>query len=685
MASTAAPLLDGPAVPPAVVRVLPDVSGLDKEFDYRLPAAVVATRPSLAAFVGAIVRVPLHGRRVVGWIVAVDPPEVVSAERLHDVIAVVSHGPAPELLELAAWASTRWAAGRLRPFLVAASPARRVPTLPSARRTAPVEIDAADPVVEAYGRLVRGAVLPARRPTEPTGESLAHTTLGDPRPWLPSANRAAEARIADSLPGDSGGLAGPDQHDRGASGTIAVSPTTSPVQLIAALANDGPVLVAVPAVARAAAIAAALRRRGLTVALVPEDWARAAAGVDVVIGARAAAWAPCPGVRSIVVVDEDDDALQEERAPTWHARDVLAERARRAGARFVQTTPAPSVAGGVGMPAVAIRWESMVAGWPMVEIVDRTDDEPWASSLVTSRLIHFLRQPELTVVCVHNVPGRARVLACRGCRALARCTRCDAAVALTDDQQFSCRRCGERRPPVCAECGRGAFANLKPGVTRLAEELSAAAGRPVATVTAVTTGFPGVAGGPGAGSGAATGSSTGFATDVAAGVYVGTEAVLHRVPRADVVAFLDIDRELLAPRYRAREQTLTLLVRGARLLGPRRRRGRLLIQTYLPDDTLLQSVFRNDPLRATADEFRRREPLRLPPTVALAAVSGEGSDELIAALRAQQPPVAGLSIGGNPDRHLVSADDWTELGAALIAAKQQSGSRPRIEVDPPRA
>ena len=53
----------------------------------------------------------------------------------------------------------------------------------------------------------------------------------------------------------------------------------------------------------------------------------------------------------------------------------------------------------------------------------------------------------------------------------------------------------------------------------------------------------------------------------AAGVYVGTEAVLHRVPAADVVAFLDIDAELLAPRYRAAEQAMALLVRGR---APRR-------------------------------------------------------------------------------------------------------------------
>src|SRR5438034_1556946 len=52
-------------------------------------------------------------------------------------------------------------------------------------------------------------------------------------------------------------------------------------------------------------------------------------------------------------------------------------------------------------------------------------------------------------------------------------------------------------------------------------------------------------------------------------VVVGTEAVLHRVPRADVVAFLDFDQELLAPRYRAGEEAVALLARAGRVVGGR--------------------------------------------------------------------------------------------------------------------
>ena len=66
-------------------------------------------------------------------------------------------------------------------------------------------------------------------------------------------------------------------------------------------------------------------------------------------------------------------------------------------------------------------------------------------------------------------------------------------------------------------------------------------------------------------------------------LYIGTEAVLHRVPSADAVVFVDFDQELIAPRYRAAEEAFALLVRAARLVGPRSGGGRILVQTRMPD------------------------------------------------------------------------------------------------------
>ena len=571
-----------------VATVIPDVTGLDKQFDYVIPDDLRAD-----VRVGTIVRVELHGRRIGGWVRAIsaEPGDGRSIESLKPIAKVTGHGPAAETFDLAEWASIRWAARRIRPFLVTASPGRAVTTLPSSRRT---------------------AMQPA--PVSPATRGLL---------------------------------------SRGG-GVLRLPPRVDVMPTILAAVALGPTLVVVPEHHTAQLLATRLRRAGLSVALVPDEWAMAAGGVDVVVGTRSASWAPCPDLAAAVVVDEHDEALQEERTPTWHARDVVVERCRRAGVPFVLVSPAPTLVaveeyaaeGGVIAPPRARER----AGWPHVVVVDRTDEDPWKRSLITSPLIDRLRDPDLTVVCVSNITGRARVLACRSCRTLIRCEQCDAAVGLDDDGRLTCRRCDAGRPPVCQACGASRFANLRPGVTRLREELEGAAGRHVVSVTGADSTVP-----------------------ARAGVYVGTEAVLHRVPSADVVAFLEFDSEMLAPRFRASEQALALIVRAGRMAPE------VMIQTFAPDHEVIAAAVHGDPSRILAGESVRRELLGLPPFGALAVVSGAGSDEVVAQL------ASGVQVGGDGvDRFLVRAGDWTTLGTALNGCERPTGTRIRVEVDPAR-
>jgi primosomal protein N' (replication factor Y) len=163
-------------------------------------------------------------------------------------------------------------------------------------------------------------------------------------------------------------------------------------------------------------------------------------------------------------------------------------------------------------------------------------------------------------------------------------------------------------------------------------------------------------------------------------VVVGTEAVLHRVDHADAVAFLDFDQELLAPRYRAAEEAMALLVRAARVTGSRANGGRILVQTRLPKHEVIEAALHADPSRVSAAEAERRRALQYPPFSAMAVVSGEAAEGFVAELG--RP--AGVTVLGPTDhRWLVRAPDHATLCDALGATRRPPG-RLRVEVDPLR-
>lgn len=586
-----APSPPSPAAPDGmVVRVLPDEPAIGREFDYLVPTSWVAQ-----VRVGTVVRIPLHGRRMAGWVTAVDVEPVAGVE-LQSITKVTGWGPPPDVIDLARWASWRWA-GRQATILrtaTASTSVRGLPRQPTRRPVAPIPGDITD---------------------------LATDALAHPLSVL---------RLAPAV----------DLH---------------PVLLAAA--ERGPVLVVTPQVSTARRHASRLRRAGVSVARLPEDWSLARGGWASVIGARAAAWAPIERPSAVVVLDEHDAALQQEQTPTWNARDVLVERARRLEVPCLLVSPTPSLEALGKGPLFAQSRAEERAGWPIVDIVDRSDEPP-GSGLFSDRLVQLLRS-DARVLCVLNRKGRSRLLACDRCGTVAGCERCDAAVTQGEDGALACLRCGTVRPQLCIRCGATRMRNLRAGVNRVREELEALVRGPVAELTGRASVDAGGAG---------------------SRVVVGTEAALHQIDRVDAVAFLDMDQELLAPRYRAAEESLALLVLAARLVGGRAGGGRLLVQTRLPQHEVLQAALLADPTRVSDAERRRRDLLGYPPSRALALVSGAAAEAWVAGFR----PPPGVEVLGPADgRWIVRAGDHATLCDALASASRPQG-RLRIEVDPLR-
>ena len=642
------------------VQVLVDEPAIDREFTYVVPDQLASGRVPVE--VGTVVRVVLNRRRLRGWVTELDAP-VPGDRELAPISSVVGVGPPPHVVELARWAAWRWA-GTWAHFLRTASADRVVAGLPS-----------------------EPAQWPNIAPSEPPG-GPAHAGIPD---WV-SAAWASDQRLPT---------------------VMRLGPCADEWPLVTAALRQGRSLVLVPTVAWAARLAGRLRHAGVSTALAPRDWA-GAASAHAVVGTRAGAWAPCGRLDAVVVLDEHDEAYQSEAAPTWNARDVAVERARRDGARCLLVGPMPSpdavhiahAAGGTAAAATGSAPASMLpastsiptttAGelttpafttaprsherqaWPHVDIADRRRDDPATGEWCGEALADLLRS-DRTVVCVLNRKGRARLAYCASCGDLACSTETGRALRL-EGHHLVDPHSGEARPAVCEACGATRFRRVRVGVKGVAEEMERLARRPVVQVV----------GEPAAGAADDTAHSSSWREHAgrrqAGGpaLFIGTEAVLHRVPSADAVAFVDFDQELTAPRYRAGEEAFALLVRAARLVGPRAGGGSILVQTRLPAHPVLTAAATADPSAWAVAEAERRAMMRQPPAAAWALVSGAAASSYIDNLSAGR--LAGmLDIAGPADgTWRIRSENCDTLLDALDAAERPTG-RLRVAVDPMRA
>lgn len=503
------------------------MSGIDKIFDYLVPDEMVSR-----ASIGARVRINLNGRRVAGWIVDLAAHGTreshIALDRLSPLVAVSGAGVEPHVVPLTKWVSTEFF-GSWRATLSSASAPRM-------------------------------------------REKTVHARLGN-NPHVPTDDVASSAV---ELAKNGGGL-------------LVVPPVASALNAVAGLAGKGPVLVVCPTVRMAIMGAASLRRRGFTTALVPDDWENARAGVDVVIGARSAVFAPCANVSCIVVIDEHDESLHEERSPTWDAVSVAHERATMQNIPLVLTSPVPSMNSLVTHADRTVRVPAQHV-WPRVSVVD-LDEVPVANSLLSSELLQTVAVQGATTVCVLNTKGKARLIVCKSCRTVQACPQCSSLLTQENGDMLFCTRCNVEHGTVCVSCGRSAFVVPRGGVSQLRAQLEASSPNPIVEVT-----------------------SDSDDSWTKGSVFIGTEAVLFRISSADTVVFADVDRDLGAPRLTAQSEVLSLLARAARIVGAN---GKLVVHTRQPHHPLMKALASSnidEALQALSQtELAQRQLLQMPP------------------------------------------------------------------------
>lgn len=405
----------------------------------------------------------------------------------------------------------------------------------------------------------------------------------------------------------------------------------------------------------------------------------------VVVGTRAAMFAPVRDLGLAVVWDDGDDLHAEPRAPYPHPRQVLALRAGLEEAAYVcggfamTAEGAALVESGWAQPVVGTR-SAVRAGAPRIHVTGESEDEqlrdPAArAARLPSLALETARDGLRSGPVLVQVPrgGYLPALACVRCRHPARCGRCHGPLALRSRQQriAVCGWCGQ--PALrwrCAECGADRYRAPVVGSRRTAEEL----GRSFAGVPVVS-------------------SSAGQVRETVAD----RPALVVSTPGAEPVAeggyaaalLLDTWLTLSRPGLRTAEEGLRRWFNAAALVRPADAGGRVVVVGD-PAVRQVQALVRWDPQGAAERELAERRAARLPPVARLAVVSGpaEEIDRVQDTLSPDLEVLGPLAVDADSARLVVRVPPAQReaLSRALKVLQATRSARKlphlRVEVDP---
>jgi len=649
-----------PAAVDPVAQVLVDVplAHLDRPFDYLVPDTLADD-----AVPGARVKVRFAGQDVDGFVLA-RAAESAHPGRLMPLRRVVSPEPVltAEIAALTGEIAARWAGTRSDVLRLAVPP--RHATTERKPSPNPPGLPPAD--LTRWAPYDGGAALLDALDAGGSPRAVWSCLPGDD--W---ALLLAEAAVATARSGRGALLCVPDHRD-----------VTRLDEALTALVGGGHHVVLTAEAGPAKRYAAFLA--------VERGAAR------IVIGTRAAAFAPLREIGLVAVWDDGDDLYAEPRAPYCHTRDVLLLRSRQTGCAAIVAGHARSAEAQyllrTGWAREVVGPRDTVRTRVAVSVSGATDfdlqRDPMARSSRLPQEAHQAIAAGLRsgpVLVQTPRAGYATRLACDRCRTPAACAVCVGPLRITSSGAVpSCAWCGTDAPGwTCPECGGHGLRAPVLGDRRTAEELGRAfPGTPVRTSSGDRV-LPRVGAAP------AIVVATPGAEPVADGGYA-------------TVALLDTWLLLARSDLRADEEAVRRWSNAAALVRPVPDGGRVVVVGD-PGAAGVQALVRWDPGGYAERLIAERLSAHLPPASRLATLTASPAvlEEVEAALGL--PPAAEV-LGPVPLPHegtdRAGDDDLARLvlrvpraeGPALSAALadlqrgRSARKQPhvRVEVDPIR-
>ena len=360
---------------------------------------------------------------------------------------------------------------------------------------------------------------------------------------------------------------------------------------------------------------------------------------DIVIGTRSAVFAPLSNIGIIIIDEEGERSYKSDSSPRYTTHDIAKQRCAFHDSVLLLASATPSIESYYLAERGAYRLLEMKerygnAPLPEVSIIDMNLEREAGNRTEFSRKLAEeisanLKNGEQSILLL-NRRGYHTIISCCDCYQPVYCPNCS--VPLTyhkKNDKLMCHYCGYVSPPVdtCPSCGSKHLKNMGFGTQKLEEELSTFF--PSARILRMD-------------------ADTTFSrysyeksfTDFRDGRYdimIGTQMIGKGLdfPNVTLVGVLSVDKALYAGDFRSYERTFSLITQVVGRGGRGQRRGRAILQTFIPEHYIMNLAAAQDYKGFYNEEIAIRRAMIFPPLCDMCIFCFSGNEDISVRLGAE--------------------------------------------------
>ena len=370
---------------------------------------------------------------------------------------------------------------------------------------------------------------------------------------------------------------------------------------------------------------------GLSLSKRLEEWKRVKNGAaSIVVGTRSAIFAPLRDIGLIVMDEEQEYSYKSGAAPRFHARDIAKLRCWYHHCPLVLSSATPSVesfyhAQQKRYTLCTLSSRYGTAQLPRVLTVDMNEEHlhgnvsPFSSVLLEA-IEENLQKGQQSIILL-NRRGHNTFVACRSCHQVISCPNCSISLTYHSvNNRLMCHYCGYSMPAPseCPFCASPKLRYAGSGTQKAEQELAELF--PDARLVRLDTDSTMQQ--------YAYEKKLGAFRDGDYDILLGTQMVAKGLdfPNVTLVGVLSADMMMHSDDFRSYERTFSLLTQVVGRSGRGTLSGRAIIQTYEPENPIIELAAAQDYNAFFDNEIALRRAMLYPPFADICVVAFAGED-----------------------------------------------------------